>query len=114
VIIALFLAALGTDEGQGRGYKAGAEPHTPVASKRSFIERTKGMWSPLLIVLGVFLYVYAGHQTWWRMLLTDPQARDCPITADVRNGTLPFWVYAGFVALWLPLVILGWTAAKLS
>jgi hypothetical protein len=71
------------------------------------------MWSPIVTTtFALLLYIYAGHQTWWRMLLTDPGAADCPLTADVRNGTLPFWVYAFFVVFWLPLIVLGWTTTK--
>jgi hypothetical protein len=70
------------------------------------------MWSAVVISSVILLYIYAGHQTWWRMLLTDPQARNCPLTADIRNGTMPFWVYALFVTLWLPLIVLGWTTHR--
>jgi hypothetical protein len=71
------------------------------------------MWSSLFMVMFVALYAYAGHQTWWRMLVTDPNAGSCGVTAAVRTGTLPFPVYATFVAFWLPLVAVGWLANKL-
>lgn len=58
------------------------------------------------------LYLYAGHQTWWRMLVTDPQAQSCSISIAVREHTLPFWIYGAFVLLWLPLLVLGWTTTK--
>lgn len=70
----------------------------------------------VMVMLGLstaFLYAYAGHQTWWRMLLTDPNASGCRISAGVRNGTLPFWVYGFFVLFWLPLIIFGWTNSKI-
>jgi cytochrome c oxidase assembly factor CtaG len=64
--------------------------------------------------LVLFFYFYAGHLTWWRMLLTDPKASECSITAAVRAGTLPVAVYLFFVAFWLPLLVLGWTTHKLA
>jgi hypothetical protein len=67
-----------------------------------------------LVAFALCMYVYAGHQTWWRMLLTDPTANDCLLTAEFRNGTLPFWVYAVFVMFWLPLVAFCWTTMKIS
>lgn len=67
------------------------------------------MVSSILTEVAVgFLYLYAGHQTWWRMLLSDPGAKDCEVTSAFLNGTLPFIVYAGFLALWLPLLVLSW------
>lgn len=71
------------------------------------------MWSLVFTLTFIVLYAYAGHQTWWQMLITDPNASTCQISNAVRTGTLPFTVYALFVTFWLPLIAIGWLAHKL-
>jgi hypothetical protein len=72
------------------------------------------LFDAIIIIIAIAMYAYAGHQTWWRMLLTDPNAEDCRIAAEFVNGTLPFRVYALFVVGWLPLMVLSWTNSKHS
>jgi hypothetical protein len=60
------------------------------------------------------LWLVAGHQTWWRLLLEDPDASDCSIAASIRDGTLPPWVYSTFILFWPVFLFAGWVQNLLN
>jgi len=61
----------------------------------------------------IALYLYAGHRTWEHMLLTDDDP-GCIITREVRDGTLPPWLYHTFLALWAPLLVAVWLSDHIA
>lgn len=66
-------------------------------------------WGHLLIAI---LYLTAGRQTFWLVMLMDPEPENCPITKAVAEGRLPYPVYAAFLLFWPAFMLGGWLASR--
>jgi hypothetical protein len=65
-------------------------------------------------VMFAVLYLWTGRQTFWVIMLADPDPRGCEVAWSVRRGQFPKPVFFAFLLLWPILMAAGWVAAKLS
>jgi hypothetical protein len=54
----------------------------------------------LMTFVGAALYLFAGRQTFWLIMLSDPDSRDCLVTKALENGEFPKSVFALFTIFW--------------
>lgn len=60
------------------------------------------------------LYLWAGRQTFWVVMLADPDPEGCEVGWAVRRGTFPLPVFIAFLLLWPLLMAAGWVLARLE
>lgn len=65
-----------------------------------------GVDEMLLTFVGGALYLFAGRQTFWIIMLSDPE-RNCPASKALEDGTFPKSVYALFILFWPLLLAYG-------
>ena len=72
----------------------------------------------IIDVLGDFicvcLYLFAGRQTFWLVMLLDPEGGRCPITAAQAHDALPKTVFFAFVLAWPLLLAWGWACNRVQ
>lgn len=66
-----------------------------------------------LMTIGL-LYLFAGRQTFWLVMLLDPEGEDCTVTKAVADGSFPRLLYVGFLVFWPILLLVGWVMADRS
>ncbi|SEM53608.1 hypothetical protein SAMN04488103_101410 [Gemmobacter aquatilis] len=61
----------------------------------------------LMTFVGTALYLFAGRQTFWLIMLSDPDSRDCLVKKALENGEFPKSVFALFTIFWPFLLAYG-------
>lgn len=78
------------------------------------IEATAWVLEYLTEFLLILTYLFAGRQTFWLILLLDPDSRGCEVTAVEREGGRPMPIFLMFLIFWPVLLLAGWACAKLD
>jgi hypothetical protein len=67
-----------------------------------------------LVGFTTMLYLWAGRQTFWVVMLADPDPKGCAVGWAVRRGSFPLTVFVAFLLLWPVFMLLGWATARLQ
>jgi glucose-6-phosphate-specific signal transduction histidine kinase len=79
-----------------------------------FFEAAAWALDYLTELLLALTYLFAGRQTFWLVLLLDPDSRDCEVTRAEQTNSRPMVMFLTFLIFWPVLLAAGWACAKLD